>query len=91
LRCAALRFQLADDISVGPPILLPKGTKIHVSARYDNSPNDASNPDPKADVYWGEQTWGEMLAGFVDFAIPVHLNPARIAREPKGAEVAQVH
>jgi len=28
------------------PVLLSKGTKIQVSAWYDNSPNNAANPDP---------------------------------------------
>ena len=72
------------------PILLPKGTQILVSAWYDNSPNNPSNPNPKSDVYWGDQSWEEMLAGFMDFAVPVSLNPARIASPPKpSSEVAQ--
>jgi hypothetical protein len=70
------------------PIVLPKGTQILVQAHYDNSPNNPANPDPKADVYWGEQTWEEMLAGFMDFAIPVDLNPVRIAEPEKPATVA---
>jgi hypothetical protein len=53
------------------PKVLPKGTVIECVAHYDNSPNNAFNPDPKLDVYWGDQTWDEMLAGFVDFAMPV--------------------
>jgi hypothetical protein len=73
-----MTYQLAT------PILLPKGTKIRVSAWYDNSPNNPANPDPKSDVYWGDQTWEEMLAGFMDLAVPVTLNPARIARPPNG-------
>jgi len=82
-----MTYQLAE------PVLLPKGTRILVSAWYDNSPNNPSNPDPKADVYWGDQSWDEMPAAFMDFAVPVSLNPARIASEPKpkptSAEVAQ--
>jgi hypothetical protein len=74
------------------PILLPKGTRIQVTAHFDNSPNNPANPDPKSDVYWGDQSWEEMLAGFMDFAIPVTLNPARIARPEKpAAQVAQAH
>ena len=53
------------------PKVLPKGTVLECVAHYDNSPNNAFNPDPKSDVYWGDQTWEEMLAGFVDLAIPV--------------------
>ena len=52
------------------PKALPKGTVIECIAHYDNSPNNAFNPDPKSDVYWGDQTWEEMLAGFVDLAMP---------------------
>lgn len=66
------------------PKKLPKGTQLEIVAHYDNSPNNAFNPDPKQEVRWGEQTWEEMLAAFVDFAIPVEMNPADIAR-PKPA------
>ena len=30
------------------------------SAWYDNSAANKSNPDPKVDVKWGDQTWEEM-------------------------------
>jgi len=56
------------------PLKLPKGTKIHSSAWYDNSANNKSNPDPAADVHWGDQTWEEMqftaIAYTVDAAPP---------------------
>jgi hypothetical protein len=61
------------------PKLLPKGTVIECVARFDNSPNNPFNPDPKSDVYWGEQTWEEMLAGFIDFAMPVNVTMREIA------------
>ena len=66
------------------PIKLPKGTLLTATAFYDNSPNNPYNPDPKKEVYWGDQSWDEMLAGFVDFAIPVDMNPLDLAR-PKPA------
>ena len=56
------------------PLKLPKGTKIHASAWYDNSANNASNPDPSADVHWGDQTWEEMQ--FTAFAYTVDVPPA---------------
>jgi hypothetical protein len=62
------------------PLTLPAGTVLQATAYYDNSPNNPYNPDPAKEVYWGDQTWEEMLAGFVDFAIPVGMNPADIAR-----------
>jgi Copper type II ascorbate-dependent monooxygenase, C-terminal domain len=46
------------------PIHLPKGTKLEVTAWYDNSPNNPYNPDPTKEVHWGEQTWEEMMLGY---------------------------
>ena len=42
------------------PLQVPKGSKLISSAWYDNSPANKSNPDPKVDVKWGDQTWEEM-------------------------------
>lgn len=52
-------------------IVLPKGTVIECTAWYDNSPNKKGNPDPTVAVRWGDQSWEEMLAGFIDVATPV--------------------
>jgi hypothetical protein len=56
------------------PKLLPKGTRIEATAVFDNSPNNPFNPDPKATVFWGPQTWDEMMIGWFDVAVPVHPN-----------------
>jgi hypothetical protein len=42
------------------PILIPAGAKIISTAWYDNSARNPANPDPKVDVFWGDQTWEEM-------------------------------
>ena len=42
------------------PLKVPKGSRLISSAWYDNSAANKSNPDPKADVKWGDQTWEEM-------------------------------
>ncbi len=42
------------------PLQVPKGSRLVSSAWYDNSPANKSNPDPKVDVKWGDQTWEEM-------------------------------
>jgi len=49
--------------------LLPKGTKIHAVAHFDNSANNKSNPDPTKPVRFGEQSWEEMMIGFFDVAV----------------------
>jgi hypothetical protein len=71
------------------PRVLPKGTILECLARYDNSLNNAYNPDPGKDIYWGDQTWDEMLAGFVDLSMPVTMNPmSLVPPRPKPAAAA---
>jgi hypothetical protein len=69
------------------PKVLPKGTVLECVARYDNSANNPFNPDPKSDVYWGEQTWEEMLAGFVDLAMPAGktMRDVAVPKRPQAA------
>ena len=71
------------------PKLLPKGTRIECIAYFDNSPNNPANPDPAAEVFWGDQTWEEMLAGFLDLAFDPRMDPALLvprARNPRGGD-----
>jgi hypothetical protein len=48
-------------------IKFPQGTRIDCTAHYDNSPFNPFNPDPKATVRHGLQTYHEMMYGFVFF------------------------
>lgn len=50
------------------PLRMPKGTKLHCIAHFDNSKDNPNNPDPTVSVNWGDQTWQEMMVGWVDFA-----------------------
>ena len=43
---------------------MPKGTKLHCTAHFDNSENNLANPDPNDTVKWGPQTWHEMMIGW---------------------------
>jgi peroxiredoxin len=49
------------------PLAVPKGTQIHCLAHFDNSAKNPNNPDPTQPVYWGDQTWEEMMIGWMDF------------------------
>ena len=64
------------------PKALPKGTRIHCVAHYDNSEDNLNNPDPTDTVRWGDQTWEEMMIGYFDVAWP-------ITNGPDGKPVAQ--
>ncbi|MBM4071957.1 MAG: redoxin domain-containing protein [Planctomycetes bacterium] len=50
------------------PLRMPKGTVVECVAHFDNSAGNPNNPDPKATVTWGDQTWEEMMIGWTDFA-----------------------
>src|SRR5262249_41120199 len=50
------------------PLKVPRGTVIHCVAHFDNSDKNANNPDPTKAVYWGDQTWEEMMIGWMDYA-----------------------
>jgi peroxiredoxin len=51
------------------PRLLPAGTRINCTAYFDNSKNNKNNPNPSKPVMWGEQTWEEMMIGFIDYSV----------------------
>ncbi|MCY4598793.1 MAG: cytochrome c [Acidobacteria bacterium] len=62
-------FGWQTDYYLAEPLLIPKGSKIHVSAHFDNSAANRDNPDPTAAVRWGDQTWEEMMIGFFTYTV----------------------
>ncbi len=90
LKVPAYDFNWQLTYQLAKPLLLPKGTELRATAWYDNSPNNKYNPDPKSQVHWGDQSWEEMLAGFVDFVIPANDNPRDIAFAKKAVTPAPV-
>jgi hypothetical protein len=69
LRVPKFDFGWQTDYWLAKPLALPKGSKLHVSAHYDNSTANRANPDPTATVRWGDQTWEEMMIGFFTFTV----------------------
>jgi hypothetical protein len=68
-------FNWQTDYVFKQPLKLPKGTKIHATAWYDNSKNNKSNPDPTKDVGWGDQTWEEMMYTGMTFSVDAAPTP----------------
>jgi hypothetical protein len=62
-------FNWQTDYVFATPLRLPKGSVLRAVARYDNSARNPSNPNPKAEVRWGEQTWEEMQYTGVNYSI----------------------
>jgi peroxiredoxin/mono/diheme cytochrome c family protein len=73
-------FDWQSIYRLAEPLPIPKYTKIHCIAHFDNSANNPNNPDPKRIVFWGYQTWDEMMTGWIDFYFDDE-NPREDARE----------
>jgi peroxiredoxin len=66
------------------PKAMPRGTRIDCVAHFDNSPENPANPNPKKAVIWGEQTWQEMMIGYIDY---YEDPPTLEARRPRGSRL----
>jgi hypothetical protein len=59
-------FNWQHSYRLAEPLRMPAGSTLLCTAHYDNSANNPSNPDPTRSVFWGDQTWQEMMVGWVD-------------------------
>jgi hypothetical protein len=62
------------------PIRVPKGTRVHVEAHYNNSPSNKFNPDPNRTVYIGRMTWEEMMAPFFAVIVPSDVDGSTVLK-----------
>ena len=60
-------WQLVYDLET--PLRLPAGSKLVVTAHYDNSAKNKDNPAPEKAVFWADQLWDEMFIPFVSFTL----------------------
>ncbi len=67
-------YQLKD------PVAVAKGTRIIVTAHFDNSSKNKYNPDPTKSVRWGDPTYDEMMIGWMDYIVPT---PSSLVVAPK--------
>jgi hypothetical protein len=86
LKVANYDFNWQINYRLKEPRLLRAGTRLRCSAEFDNSKNNPRNPDPRAEVRFGEQSWEEMMIGFFDVAVDAAMDkPAffkRLGRAP---------
>ena len=67
-------WQLWYDTS----IKIPKGTRMTVLAHYDNSLNNKFNPNPNRIVYYGNQTWEEMMFPSYGLIVDKDTDPRKV-------------
>jgi hypothetical protein len=76
-------FNWQLEFILDKPKVLPKGTRLEVTAAFDNSLNNPWNPDAAKEVRWGDQTWQEMAIGYFEVGFSPKLDltdmfPARL-------------
>ncbi len=59
-----LSYQLAE------PLRVEKGSRLRATAWFDNSSGNPANPDPAKNVRWGNQTFEEMMIGYLEYYLP---------------------
>jgi hypothetical protein len=59
-------------------VKVPKGSKMTVDAHFDNSPNNKFNPDPNRPVFYGDQTWEEMMSPFFGIVVDMKQDPEKV-------------
>ncbi|MFK7766691.1 MAG: redoxin domain-containing protein [Mariniblastus sp.] len=62
-------FNWQNGYELEEPRLFKAGTEIVCTAHFDNSAENFANPAPDKDVYWGDQTFEEMMIGYVNVAL----------------------
>jgi hypothetical protein len=67
LNVPAYDFNWQITYRTATPIFIPKGTRLKIDARFDNSPNNRVNPDPNKVVRWGAASETEMMDGWVEY------------------------
>jgi hypothetical protein len=65
------------------PLQVPKGSKLVVTAHFDNSAKNKYNPDVKKDIRWGDPTYDEMMIGWLDFITDNSAKPETAGRAGK--------
>ncbi len=73
------------------PVAAPAGSLVEVEASWDNSSTNPANPDPKANVPWGDGTDFEMLVGFVDFVVDEGVKPRAVRGKDQIAALLARH
>jgi hypothetical protein len=75
-------FNWQNVYQLKEPLKMPKGSRLHAVAHWDNSRNNPLNPAPEKSVRFGLQTWDEMMVGWVAYVWERPETAAELAKNP---------
>jgi peroxiredoxin len=79
LSVPAYDFGWQSYYTLNKPLTVEQGWRIDCVAHFDNSAKNPANPDPTKAVLWGDQTWEEMMIGYIDYYDDASVEPAKVA------------
>jgi peroxiredoxin/mono/diheme cytochrome c family protein len=82
-------FGWQTTYTLAEPKRVPKGSKLHCVAHFDNSENNLNNPDPTREVRYGPQTWEEMCYGWFEIVLADQDLSAELAKGTARADNAK--
>lgn len=65
----AYDFNWQTQYTFKEPVFVPRGSKLVLTAHFDNSARNRNNPDPTKAVRWGNPTYDEMLVGYFEYFV----------------------
>jgi hypothetical protein len=81
-------FGWQSNYNLKEPVVAPKGTRIDCLAHFNNSTTNKYNPDATKDVRWGDQTFEEMMIGWMSYTLDKNeVKPS--LDEPAGQKVSR--
>jgi hypothetical protein len=83
LRVSRYDFAWQINYRLAEPRQLKAGTHLEWVGYFDNSANNPRNPDPSAEVRYGEQSWEEMMIGFFDVVVDADVSKPKFFERPR--------
>ncbi len=90
LKVSHYDFQWQLNYKLATPRPLKAGTHLTWVGYFDNSANNPSNPDPTAEVRYGEQSWEEMMIGFFDVVVDAGVDKQKFFERKKSTDAVTV-
>ena len=87
LRVPRYDFQWQHAYALAQPVTLKPGSRVECTGWFDNSPNNPWNPNPNVEVHWGDQSWDEMMVGYIDVAVAANAEPRRVLAPAAAAQI----
>ncbi|MDB4676638.1 redoxin domain-containing protein [bacterium] len=82
-------FNWQHNYELAEPLPLSDFDSLQFISTFDNSDQNPYNPDPKATVWWGDQTWEEMSVVFLSIAKPLQRSRTLDDSKPEPIDARQ--